>query len=101
MEPMGCLTDDIVLAYVEGRLVQSAAPDVDRHLSECVACRGLVAETARLSLDASARDGTEHERADDYTQQPTIAIHDNNDRTVSLDVGAKVSRYLIIGVIGA
>jgi tRNA A-37 threonylcarbamoyl transferase component Bud32/tetratricopeptide (TPR) repeat protein len=47
---MKCLDDNVVLAYVEHRLVEQSRPDVERHLDTCATCLALTCAVAR-SLD--------------------------------------------------
>lgn len=47
---MGCLSQDTVVALLEGRLDEDATRSVDDHIDTCATCRTLVAEVARGSM---------------------------------------------------
>jgi hypothetical protein len=53
---MSCLSDDEVSEFVEGRLSAEQSARVDRHMAGCAACRGLVADLARITFDDARAD---------------------------------------------
>ncbi len=48
---MTCVSDDDLLAFVEGRLPPQRVPEMEAHLLVCGACRPLVAELVRTDAD--------------------------------------------------
>jgi hypothetical protein len=84
-----CLSDDEMLALARGALPLGARPTVEGHLQDCRDCRSLAAEAARglyESITATApAEGS-------FVPRPTPQ---------SLIPGELVSRYRIIGAIGA
>jgi serine/threonine protein kinase len=54
---MGCLDDNGLLAFVEGRLPGETSERVEAHLDACEACRALVAEVARSLASSAEADG--------------------------------------------
>jgi hypothetical protein len=47
---MACISQETVVALMEGRLSDGEAADVDHHMDDCATCRAMVAEVARGSL---------------------------------------------------
>jgi serine/threonine protein kinase len=58
---VGCLDENTIVAFFEGRAAPEATTRVDEHLAQCAVCRRLVAEYAAASPDlrATLRSGTE------------------------------------------
>ncbi len=77
---MGCLTDETVFAFVEGRLSPEAARGVDQHLSGCADCLTVVAEATKFCFQ---KDGEPPPGSD------------------LLAPGMQVSRYVIVRPLGA
>jgi len=83
---MGCLTEDRVLARVQGELHEDARAEVDAHLDTCEGCRRLVAAVAAVELP-SLLDG-----------DPTaLSPRQGGDLPPSglLKPGTRVGRYVI------
>src|ERR1700687_4831409 len=70
---MTCVSDDDLLAFVEGRLPPQCASEVEAHLLVCDACRPLIAELVRT----------------------------DGDPVRSLGANGHVGRYELLGPIGA
>jgi len=70
---MTCVSDDDLLAFVEGRLAPQRVSEVEAHLLVCDACRPLVAELVRTDADPVR----------------------------SLAANGRVGRYELVGPIGA
>lgn len=50
-----CPDPELLAAFVDGRLARGERAAIERHLAECDACREVLAETVRLTGDASGR----------------------------------------------
>ncbi len=89
-----CLPDEAVFAFVHGELSGEAAKTFEEHLNCCVDCRTVVAETARFLFQDAQPDVT----------SDTLSCPPARDETPSeyclLSSGARVSRYVIGGLIG-
>jgi hypothetical protein len=83
-----CLTESTVLAFVEGSLAASKRSQVEVHLATCAACSELVTWTAS---EASAGPGME---------APGVAAARLARALPSLEPGARVGRYQILGSVG-
>lgn len=77
---MACLTEDLVLARVQGELPDAERAEVDGHLDACEACRQLVAAVADVALP-SAVDPT----------APDLGRAD----TGLLPPGTRIGRYVV------
>ncbi len=81
---MACLSDDTVLAFVEGRLSGDALADVDQHLAACADCRTVAAATLQFFAETRSRGSS----IPGGTHEPLTA-------------GTRVARYAIRAPLGA
>jgi tetratricopeptide (TPR) repeat protein len=71
-----CPTDDTIAEFVDGRLSADAVGGVESHVGACDACRDLVAEMAKLSMDRRSVDeeiATARRRRPGAICLPTVA----------------------------
>jgi serine/threonine protein kinase len=93
---LGCLADESIFAFVQGRLRADSVPELEEHLSVCADCRTVVAETARFFADSSAN--VTVKLAPQASATPELA---NAEPHAPLAPGTCVSRYVLAGVIGS
>ncbi len=83
---MTCLDDETVFALVLGKLSEGALPAIETHLAGCADCRTVVGETARFLTKSGEAD---------------TAPEGDPDAPKLLAAGTTVSRYVIVGPLGA
>jgi eukaryotic-like serine/threonine-protein kinase len=88
---MGCLSEETVLGFLERRLSDGQAAEINQHLSECESCLGLVADAARSD--------------DPPTTRPIGApapdhLEENGTSSERLKPRDRVDRYVISSVVG-
>src|SRR5262245_27145871 len=82
---MPCLSDDTVLAYVEGKLPPERLAEIDEHLAACADCRAVAAATLQFFSD----------------QRRSGVAPQGDAPDAGLAPGARVARYVIRGPLGA
>ena len=93
---LGCLADESIFAFVQGRLHADSVPELEEHLSICADCRTVVAETARFFAESSASVTLKL-----ASEARTVPEPSSPEPHVPLTPGTCVSRYVLAGVIGA
>ncbi|PKN44826.1 MAG: hypothetical protein CVU63_09825, partial [Deltaproteobacteria bacterium HGW-Deltaproteobacteria-20] len=83
---MGCLDDNEVVDFMEGRLDASRREAVEAHLADCATCRRVLARTAEALLPTGS---------DDAAQEPFLAP------LRGLLPGDQVGRYRVLHRVGA
>jgi serine/threonine-protein kinase len=83
---MGCLDDNEVVDFMEGRLDASRREAVEAHLADCATCRRVLARTAEALLPTGS---------DDASQEPFLAP------LRGLLPGDRVGRYRVLHRVGA
>ncbi len=83
---MGCLDENEVVDFMEGRLDASRREAVEAHLADCAACRRVLARTAEALLPTGS---------DDAVQEPFLAP------LRGLVPGDRVGRYRVLHRVGA
>ncbi|HOX44164.1 MAG TPA: tetratricopeptide repeat protein [Myxococcota bacterium] len=89
---MPCPDENQTLAFVEGRLPEGQARQVEEHLDACPACRALVADLAR-----EAAPGQGSGPADPEATRPDLG---QAGAGPALRRGSEVGRYVILDLIG-
>src|SRR5579872_327224 len=84
--PSLCLDENVVLAFVAGRLSASSREAIEAHLAVCSSCVALVALVARAS--GTMEDGGPPVNARLSTPPPTHSR------------GSSIGRYLIVELVG-
>jgi serine/threonine-protein kinase len=92
---MACLSDEEVLAFLEGALGGPAAAAALEHLDGCADCRALVAESSQYE----SRDGVPTRTP--TQREPGTPTPPRRRSIPDLAAGTEVGRYLVEGPLGA
>src|SRR5262245_18244956 len=84
----GCLPEDTVSEFVEGRLSESAARKVKSHMARCGECLRVVAEAAKFLFEEQSKSIG--------AAEPRSTVNAG----AVLPRGAPVGRYVVIDLIG-
>ncbi len=89
------------MAFVEARVTADAAARTQEHMSECAPCRRLVSEAAKYYLQGDGPRSVGLQRHE-FSQERTVAeISQRRLRLTTLAKGTMVSRYEVVGTVGA
>jgi tetratricopeptide (TPR) repeat protein len=86
-----CLTEDVVLALIDGTLSDEEAASAHEHIGHCSECRAVVATASGTTLAESAHLGMARTVNEAVASEPPT----------SLARGASVGRYVILDLVGA
>jgi serine/threonine protein kinase len=98
-----CLSDETVLAFVEGRLESDLADRTHTHMAGCPKCRRLVSEVARSYLEPGAdAPFPSRELSQSTAHTVSILLKDRfpPEPVTRLHAGTIISRYRVLETVG-
>src|SRR5687768_9854199 len=93
-----CPGEDLILAFVQGRLPRDEGREIEVHLDGCDACRRLVSELAKTSLVVEPPPGGEDSPSQAVTEVDQLS---RPDPVIGLQPGTQVGRFKILELCGA
>lgn len=105
---MGCLSDQRLAEYVEGKLDAAAVDAVESHIDECADCRLAIAEAARgrapvadpsgFDFDSTMLDAKQRSPSPTPDREPGGAAQSGES---ALGPGTQVGRYVVRRIVGS